>query len=143
MFKRSAPAQAGTLLSNGDDLARIMRAEEGFVSRRIFADAEVYNLELQRIFARAPWFFLAHESEIRTQAIWSPALAASIQLWSCATMRAWCAPFSTRAAIAACACAHRQGQRPLFALPLTWWAYRTDGSLVSVPAESHYGPGRT
>ena len=69
MFKRSAPAQAGTLLSNGDDLARIMRAEEGLISRRIFADPEVYALELERIFGRA-WFFSRMKAKSRTRAIW-------------------------------------------------------------------------
>ena len=59
----AAAPPAFTRLSNGEDLAAIVRPEEGLVSRRIFADPEVYALELERIFGRA-WFFLGHDSEI-------------------------------------------------------------------------------
>ncbi len=40
-----------------------MKPEEGLISRRIFADPEIYQMEIDRIFGRG-WFFLGHESEI-------------------------------------------------------------------------------
>src|SRR5215471_3996019 len=61
-FSASTPG-AGLILPGGEDLERIVRPEEGVISRRIFADTEVYEWELERIFGRA-WFFIGHESEI-------------------------------------------------------------------------------
>ena len=40
-----------------------VREEDGQVSRRIFTDPAVFELELDRVFART-WLFLAHETEI-------------------------------------------------------------------------------
>ena len=36
---------------------------DGLISRRIFADAGIFEIEKEQIFGRA-WFFLGHESEI-------------------------------------------------------------------------------
>ena len=37
--------------------------EHGLVDRRIFSDAAIYAVEMERIFARC-WNFVAHESQI-------------------------------------------------------------------------------
>ena len=52
-----------TRLSNGEDLEAIVRPQDGLISRRIFADQEIFQMEIDRIFGRG-WFFLGHESEI-------------------------------------------------------------------------------
>src|SRR5712692_1108953 len=46
------------------DLEKWVNEEDGRVSRRIFSDPDIYELEVERIFNRC-WLFLAHETEIR------------------------------------------------------------------------------
>jgi nitrite reductase/ring-hydroxylating ferredoxin subunit len=45
------------------DYSGLINAAEGTVDRRIFSDAEIYQRELEQIFARA-WNFMCHESQI-------------------------------------------------------------------------------
>ncbi|HLQ34867.1 MAG TPA: Rieske 2Fe-2S domain-containing protein [Chloroflexota bacterium] len=41
----------------------LVRTDEGMVSARIFADPEIYRIEMERLYPRC-WLFVAHESEI-------------------------------------------------------------------------------
>ncbi len=50
-------------LHNPNEFLRVVDAEKGTVDRRIFSDEGIYQLELERIFARA-WNFMCHESQI-------------------------------------------------------------------------------
>ena len=53
-----------TLLGNrNQEMLDLVDPEKGLVDRRIFSDQEIYELELERIFARA-WNFMAHDSQI-------------------------------------------------------------------------------
>ena len=45
------------------DVTRLVDAENGRISRRIFVEHEIYEQELERIFARC-WLFLCHECQI-------------------------------------------------------------------------------
>lgn len=45
------------------DVKALVDADHGLVSRRIFIEQDIYEQELERIFARC-WLFLCHESQI-------------------------------------------------------------------------------
>src|SRR5439155_16905517 len=45
------------------DFIGMVDHEKGLVDRKMFSDQDIYNVELEKIFARA-WNFIAHESQI-------------------------------------------------------------------------------
>ncbi len=45
------------------DVSSLVDADQGLLSRRIFIEQDIYEQELENIFARC-WLFLCHESQI-------------------------------------------------------------------------------
>ena len=45
------------------DVEGLVDADAGLISRRIFIEDDIYQAELERIFARC-WLFLCHETQI-------------------------------------------------------------------------------
>ena len=52
-----------TNLDLARESARLVNVEQGLVSRRIFSDPDIYQLELEQVFARC-WLYLGHESQL-------------------------------------------------------------------------------
>jgi PAH dioxygenase large subunit len=139
--QRRAANQPPTLLSNGEDLAAIVRPEEGLISRRIFADAEVFQMELERIFGRA-WFFLGHESEIpepgdlvaRYCGV-DPAILVRDDRGRVRAFLNSCRHRGMRV------CRTDKDNARFLRCPYHGWSYGNDGKLIAAGAENHYGPG--
>src|SRR5947209_14945764 len=52
-----------TLEMRRENILSLVDAEKGLVDRRIYADQDIYQAELEQIFARA-WNFVAHDSQV-------------------------------------------------------------------------------
>jgi len=134
-------AQTGTRLTSGEDLEHLVRPEEGLISRRIFADPEVYERELDRIFGRA-WFFIGHESEIpergdivARQCGVDPVILVRDQAGLVRAFLNSCRHRGMRL------CRTDRDNATTLRCPYHGWSYSTSGELLAASSEHHYGPG--
>jgi nitrite reductase/ring-hydroxylating ferredoxin subunit len=130
-----------TMLRSGEILEDIVRPSEGLMSRRIFTDPEVYELEQERIFAKA-WVFLGHASEIpepgdilsRPAGI-DPAILIRDDDGEVHAFLNSCRHRGMRV------CRTDRDNVTFLKCPYHGWAYRTNGELLNAACEDHYGPG--
>jgi PAH dioxygenase large subunit len=138
---RDSSPNGFTQLSNGEHLETIVRPREGLISRRIFADPEVYGMEIERIFGRG-WFFLGHESEIP-----NPGDLVSRYCGIDPTILVRDDDGVVRAFLNSCrhrgmrVCRTDRENVRFLRCPYHGWSYRNNGDLVTVGAENHYGEG--
>ena len=52
-----------TIAYRNEEMRGMVDPETGTVDRRIFAEQDIYEMELERIFARA-WNFMCHDSQV-------------------------------------------------------------------------------
>ncbi|HEY4277001.1 MAG TPA: Rieske 2Fe-2S domain-containing protein [Conexibacter sp.] len=128
-------------LSSGIALEEIVRPDEGLISRRIFTDSEVYELEQERIFARG-WFFVGHESEIPepgdlvTRSVGTdPAIFVRDDEGQIRVFLNSCRHRGMRV------CRTDRENASFLRCPYHGWAYKNNGELLTAAAESHYEEG--
>jgi phenylpropionate dioxygenase-like ring-hydroxylating dioxygenase large terminal subunit len=121
-------------LGQATDLARLVRPDEGEVSRRIFVDPDVHRAELERIFARN-WLLVAHESEIPRAGDYvtrwmgnDPVIVARTEHGVVRVFLNTCRHRGMQV------CRADLGNTSHFRCPYHGWTYKNTGDLIGVPA---------
>ena len=112
--------------------------EPGRVHRRVYADPDIFELEMERIFGRA-WIFVAHESQLRQPGDFlrakigrEPLLVVRGEDGEIRVLRNRCLHRGMLVCIA------NRGTVNRFACPYHGWVYGRDGRLLGVPQPDGY-----
>lgn len=129
------------LRAGAADLDTLIRPHEGRISRSIFSDANIYELEMARIFART-WAYIGHESELR-----SPGDFITNHIGEDPVIAARDANGEIHIMLNACThrgrtvCPLDRGNAKSFTCSYHGWTFAPDGRLAGVPRadEVYYG----
>jgi phenylpropionate dioxygenase-like ring-hydroxylating dioxygenase large terminal subunit len=122
-----------------DDIARLI--EPGRVSKRVYTDPEIFELEMARIFGRA-WLFVGHESQVP-----NPGDYITTELGKQPVIMIRHHDISVRVFLNRCAhrgakvVNERAGHASTLSCLYHGWSYDTDGTLVGVPVPEGCAPG--
>src|SRR5438067_11044374 len=137
----SACRGAAEEMSMTMDTKRLVDADRGLISRRIFIEHGIYQQELERIFARC-WLFLCHESQIpepgdffTTYMGEDPVLVVRDSAGEVHAFLNVCRHRGNRL------CRADSGNTASFTCAYHGWTYRNDGHLTGVPylKEAYHG----
>jgi len=119
----------------------LVKADEGLVSRALFADEDIWREEIRRIFARA-WLFVGHESLIP-----NPDDYFVSQMGTDSVILTRNRQGEIQVLLNSCThrgmrlCRYDQGNNRAFTCPYHGWSFSTDGQLVERPGELVGVPG--
>jgi phenylpropionate dioxygenase-like ring-hydroxylating dioxygenase large terminal subunit len=117
------------------DIAGLVDKDRGMISRRVFWDDEIYQLELDRIFTRC-WLLLGHESQVAM-----PGQYFTTWMGDEPIIVTRDREHRVQAMINSCrhrgnsVCRADVGQTRAFLCAYHGWTYGLDGSLIGVPGD--------
>jgi ethylbenzene dioxygenase alpha subunit len=123
---------------DANELRSMVDLEKGLIDRRIFWDRDIYELELERIFARC-WLFVAHESQVAQPGDFLTAYMGEDAVIVARARNGGLGVFLN-------SCPHRgnrvcfaeAGNARRFTCNYHGWSFGTDGKLLGMPAEELY-----
>lgn len=114
--------------------------DRGVVSREIFVNPDIYQEELERVFART-WLFVGHESQIPQPGDFFLSRMGEESVIVTRDPRG-----EVHVLLNTCrhrgmkVCRYDQGNTSVFTCPYHGWSYSTDGGLVKVPGDLYGVP---
>lgn len=107
--------------------------EGGLISREIFVSEEIYQRELEQVFARA-WLFVGHESQVPNPGDYFVSSIGEESVILTRDARGQIHVFlNTCRHRGMKVCRYDEGNTLLFTCPYHGWSFGTDGKLVGVP----------
>lgn len=136
-----AEASPSPVLSDGVPLESLIDREQRSVSLRVLSDAEIYQIELERVFARS-WVAVAHESEIPSPGDYvtryigeDPVIVIRDKGGDIRILLNVCAHRGMRI------CRAEVGTSRTLTCPYHGWSYNRSGDLLAAPLNREmYGP---
>ncbi|CAG9263000.1 aromatic ring-hydroxylating oxygenase subunit alpha [Paraburkholderia caribensis] len=130
-------AKEGRSLDTGK-LREMVDLDRGLIDRRLFWDEPIYQLELERIFART-WLFVAHESQVS-----QPGDFLTTYMGEDGVIVARDRSGAVNVFLNSCphrgnkVCFAEEGNRRRFTCNYHGWSFGNDGVLLGMPAEELY-----
>ena len=136
-----SPSTAGTAVPSPEAIRALFDEQAGTISPNIYADPALYELELERVFARS-WLVVAHESQLpgpgdflSSYMAEDPVIVIRQKDGSVKVLLNQCRHRGMKL------CRTDQGRARGFICSYHGWAYDTAGNLVNVPLQERSFPG--
>lgn len=121
------------VVAPSDPVAGLVDLQRGFINNRVFADEDVYRLELERVFARS-WLFVGHETMIPDPGSYisnfmgeDAVIVVRDQAGKIHVLLNKCRHRGNKV------CLFDRGSARTFTCSYHGWSYALDGSLTGVP----------
>ena len=116
-------------------MKKLVDMDTGLISREIYVNEEIYQQELERVFART-WLFIGHESQVpNPNDFFVSRMGEESVIMTRDRQGQIHVLLNTCRHRGMKVCRYDEGNTPVFSCPYHGWSYSTDGNLVSVPGE--------
>lgn len=115
------------------DFHELVQADKGLINKKIFTDEEIYQMELERVFARS-WLYIGHESQIPNPGDYITAYMAEDPVIVWRNVKGEVNAFLNLCRHrGAKLCGAEKGNSKSVFCPYHGWTYSCDGKLVGLP----------